>query len=190
MYKDVLLYCKYVSKHFYVVGFSVLIGGLGGIQDLTNAFSDEVVIPTWVWVSVLVFGLMSAQYLAWRDMKIEKDQRRRYEILQDTLHKLALHRDTLIRFQNRRAANANELEAWKQEFNILRDGIIKILDEEISPAEARLYAHIGLFTAFVTTQQEGLTPEQHAEYDNYRGRAIRDHQWLTTFIMSYRGKHE
>ena len=91
MFSDICEYCKYTFKHWYVIGFSVLIGGLGGIQDITEALSDDIVVPTWVWVSIIVAGLMAAQFLAWRDMRIEKDARRKYEILQETLHKFALH---------------------------------------------------------------------------------------------------
>jgi len=134
MVRDICKYCKCVVKHWYVIGFCALIGGLGGVQNVTEVFSDDIVVPTWIWVSIIAVGLMLAQFLAWRDMRIERDARRKYEIQQETLHKLALHRDALIAFQDRPATNSEELENWKEEFIVLRKEIIQILDEKISPA--------------------------------------------------------
>lgn len=188
MFKDIYTYCKCVFKHWYVIGFSVLIGGLGGVQDLTAAFSDKVVIPTWVWVSVLVVGLMAAQYLAWRDMKIEKDKRRKYEVLQNTLYKLSQFRDEVIKFQNRPAIDTASFEAWIHEFDELREKRIDTIDKEISPAEAGIFRTIGLFEMHTTKRPAGLSNLQHELIDNYRSRSIRDHKWLTSLIISYRGK--
>ena len=116
------------------------------------------------------------------------DRLKKYEVVQDTLYKLSQYRDEVIKFQNRPAIDTAGFEAWIHEFDELREKIIDTIDKEISPAEAGIFRTICLFEMHQTKRPAGLSNLQHELIDNYRSRSIRDHKWLTSLIISYRGK--
>ena len=63
------------------------------------------------------------------------------------------------------------------------------MENDISPAECRLYDHIGLFPNYPIQQTGTLNDQEHTEYENWRSRTIRDHRWLTSLIIDY-GRHK
>lgn len=186
--KDIKSYLYKVGRHWWSIVVVVVAAILNLIERLIWSANPEFLISAWVYIAIVFSGLMISQFLVWRDMRNERDSIRTYDVLQDTLNKLALKRDELIEFQNRPVTSDTEFGEWKVEFGALREKIIEILANEVNPAESRLYAHIGIFPNYpVPTFM--LTEDANKEYENWRSRAIRDHKHLTSLILDY-GRHK
>lgn len=163
----------------------VIISVIGAAQDIIQSKLPGFVMPTWVWLSAVFIGLSIAQFLAWRDMKRERDGLRRYDVAQQTLSKLAEQRDKLISHQNQRLTSGTDLGAWKEQYKNIRNEIGNILSSDVSNPEYRAFDHIGLFSQYAAPLIESLSEDENAQYIHWRSRIARDHKWLERFIFDY-----
>jgi hypothetical protein len=65
-------YVQQVSRHWW----SVVVGVAGGVLFLTSLFVN-ISIPTWLGAAILLVGFSIAQFLAFKDMRQERDEARR-----------------------------------------------------------------------------------------------------------------
>lgn len=142
--------CKTYPKDLLRHLWAIVITGVGGLMGLLTAIFPNVQIPSWVWVFILVLGLMIAQFLAWHTIRLERDRLRKYNVTQDHLLVLGEYRSKLITHQNKTLNSATELGKWIEQFNTLKAEASKYIADNISPAEAKLFDRYGVFTTYLT----------------------------------------
>jgi hypothetical protein len=181
-------YGKAVGRHWALVVFSVTIGAMSNVQTMVQSIWPAFFVPIWVWLGIAFIGLSLAQFLAWRDLRKERDGLRAYNVGQETLTSLAQHRDFLISHQNRPVRTGTELGQWIEQHRERREQIGQLLRTSVSEAEYRAFDHIGLFDVYAVEPIATMTEVEFRQYVNWRGRVARDHKWIERFIFDY-GRH-
>lgn len=183
--EDIKHYCGMVARHWVVMAVFVLLSVATSTQTVIQSIQEDFVMPAWVWVAIIFIGLFIAQFLAWRDIKRERDLLRKYDVSQQTLSDLANLRDRLISHQNTNITSGTELGQWIEQFLSIRREVNAILQERVSYAEHRAYDHIGLFVLYEVPPTGNLTEHEHRQYVHWRSRIGRDHKWIEKFIHDY-----
>ncbi len=184
-------YGAMVARHWLVIAVPILLSFIGATQDIIQSIWKDFVMPVWVWIAIIFIGFGIAQFLAFRDMRkerdaerAEKEKLRKYDVAQDALNQLAEFRTELISYQNKPIANEVQLGEWMGQYNSLRGQIVEHIRQHISPSEAQTFESIGIFSLVKLESPPGLN-ETH---DSCRSRVIRDHRWLTSLILAYSRK--
>lgn len=94
--QDLADYIKCVARHWWILVGMVLFAILGGGQDM---FDYD--FPNWIWWGAILVGLHIAQFLAWRDMRNERDRYKNADIDNSVLAEIANLRSTVISFLER-----------------------------------------------------------------------------------------
>lgn len=167
----------HVLRYWWVIGFTSL---LAIVDTGSNVLKLD--IPWWVWLVVVLLSAHIAQFLAWNDMRNERDRFRRLQITDTTLTKIAEYRRQQIKMQNEAVSNEQELGAWWQRYETLRMEIIEYLRTNVSEAESLLFANIGTFEIVFRPQDDKAWSPCHV---HRRSWIARDHRWLETFAVDY-----
>ena len=169
-----------VLHYWWVVGFSFLIAVVGWVAQIFGTH-----VPGWLWVAVIILGVFIAQFLAWNDMRKERDRLHRYDVAQTTLTKLSVFRNDLISIQNEKLTSETELGAWRQRYFDKRNEIINYLSQNVSQAEANLFERLGNYLSVVIMEKNYVNQHEHV---NLTAQVIRDHHWLERAIQDYSRK--
>lgn len=183
--EDLRAYGSAVLKHWWIIAITVFATVVEFAQNVIQSWYTSFVMPIWVWLSIVFVGLSVAQFLAWRDMRQERDILRRYDVAQQILSELADQRDGLISHQNIRPSSGTDLGAWIEQYKNIRNGIRDILSSRVSHAESRAFDHIGLFSEYAAPLIKSLSNNEMAKYLHWRSRIARDHKWLEQFVLDY-----
>jgi len=167
-----------VAHHWWVIGFGVLLAIVGEVSNVFPNFH----LPGWAWGLVALLGVFIAQFLAWNDMRKERDRLTRFQVTQAALVKVAEFRHTQIHMQNEPLPTDEVLGAWWQRYTTLRNEIISFLKINFSEAESLSFSMIGTFE-MVFLPLDGDKPD----YVRVQRRSwiIRDHKWLDELVKDY-----
>ncbi len=184
-------YGAMVARHWLVIAVPILLSFFGATQDIIQSIWKDFVMPVWVWFAIIFTGFGIAQFLAFRDMRkerdaerAEKEKLRKYDVAQDALNQLAEFRTELIAYQNTEIADETRLGVWMEQYKSLREQIVAHIRQRINPSEAETFENIGIFSLVRLESPPGLNETHH----NCRSRVIRDHQGLTSLILAYSRK--
>jgi hypothetical protein len=77
------------ARRVFQRGWTVVVSGIGGALGLVSLATTPAkgpFVPTWLWISLLVGGILIGQFLAFRDVRKERDEaradsRRRFDVV-------------------------------------------------------------------------------------------------------------
>lgn len=179
--KDFAAYREAVLRYWLALAGFAVFTLIASIKDIAEAVFGSFVMPSWVYYTIGFACIFIAQFLAWLDIKRDKDKLKKHNITQDALAKVASYRNELIRHQNKELKNEIELGKWISEYENKRNEIIDYLRKNITQAESDLFHSLGIFSTIVIQGKNYV----NGEHINYCSRVIRDHRWLTTLVIDY-----
>ena len=185
-YKD---YALTVLGHGAWLFFALVAAFYFAAQAIAQAFDGEFALPAWAWITIVFVCLSVAQFLAYTDVRTERDRLRRYDITQATLTQISEFRQTLIQMQNEEISSAEFLGSWRQRYEDIRKEIVNNISTNISQTEANSFQTLGLFGEVEIQDQ----PPFNEIHKHWRSRIVRDHFWLDSLVRDYgrrRGRPE
>jgi hypothetical protein len=163
---------------------ALVLGGLSLFALIIQIIAEATELklwPWWAWLVVFGAAVHMGQFLAWLDVKRERDAMRKYDIAQSVLKRVADYRQELVTMQNDRITTDIEVGAWIERYKQLRNNVVLYLRDNLSPAESSLFETLGLFATYNLQNPEAVN-EQHT---HWRSRCIRDWLWLDECAKDY-----
>ena len=169
-------YVGHVARHWVFLVSAVLFAILWAIQDIF-----DLDFPGWIWWAALLLGLHVAQFLAWRDVRNERNQLRRYNITQDVLSKIPDFRNEIVGFQNENPPDEMAVGVLQERYHNKRTQIISFLRESLTPTEAKLFETFGDYEVIALSRKSYLS----MDHLNMVSQMIRDYRWLEKLAQDY-----
>lgn len=180
--QDILDYLIAVLKHWFGLVIALAAGILFVAERLGQSiFGPESQIPSSVWWIVIFLGISMSQFLAWLDIKRERDDLRRYDVTRETLKQVADYRHEQISFQNDEVKDDEAEGAWWTRYQAKRKEIIEFISSNFSPAEASLFESMGMIDIVFLPGDR----EHDFRYIHRRSMIVRDHRWLDELVKDY-----
>jgi|APSaa5957512535_1039671.scaffolds.fasta_scaffold14645_3 hypothetical protein len=160
------------------IGAIVVLSGILGSYSLW-VDSIDFSIPTWAWWAIFFVSAFYGQFRAFRKVRKERDQLRKFNVTQQALEQVATFRQELVSLQNETIQSEQELGSWLQRFKDFRESIVAYIGEEFSPAEASLFERVGSFDLLT------LGNDFDFKHMKMKSQIVRDYKWIEALAIDY-----
>lgn len=194
---DFSLYKAAVLKHWFaLIGFFVFTL-IASIKIVAETIFGSFVMPSWIYYVAAAICVFLAQFLAWLDMKKERDTLRAFNVTEDVLKKIGEYRSELIAHQNKPIKTEEELGQWKEQFLTLKKEISEHIGKNVSEAEKKLFDRYGRFTKHIFGDELQIEMEieingkkqkvktSHPTHVQYKSMIVRDYEFLYELVKDY-----